>query len=92
MISCVGWLLQFYGPDSRTDIVCRKDGTLRISEPSARENLSCVIDFVLVYYFSMASVVWFVILTYAWYMNFLAQGESSYYCADKELSQGPNVL
>ena len=79
MISCVGWLLQFYGPDSRTDIVCRKDGTLRISEPSARENLSCVIDFVLVYYFAMASVVWFVILTYAWYMNFLAKGESSNY-------------
>ncbi|XP_011339232.2 protein smoothened isoform X3 [Ooceraea biroi] len=61
MVSCIGWLAQFAG--SREVIVCRKDGTLRMGEPSG-ENLSCVVVFVLVYYFLMAAMVWFVILTY----------------------------
>ncbi|KAM7352157.1 smoothened, frizzled class receptor isoform 2-T2 [Cochliomyia hominivorax] len=34
MIACMGWLAQFT-PGSREDIVCRKDGTLRHSEPTA---------------------------------------------------------
>lgn len=32
MVSCIGWLAQFT-PGSREVIVCRKDGTLRMSEP-----------------------------------------------------------
>ncbi|KAH8266632.1 hypothetical protein KR018_004176, partial [Drosophila ironensis] len=66
LIACVGWLLQFTS-GSREDIVCRKDGTLRHSEPSAGENLSCIVIFVLVYYFLTAGMVWFVFLTYAWH-------------------------
>ncbi|XP_012176597.1 protein smoothened isoform X2 [Bombus terrestris] len=72
MMSCIGWLAQFTG--SREVIVCRKDGTLRMSEPSG-ENLSCVVVFVLVYYSLMAAMVWFVILTYAWHMSFQALGK-----------------
>ncbi|XP_075238286.1 smoothened, frizzled class receptor [Lycorma delicatula] len=71
MIVCVGWLAQFL-PGGRDDIVCRKDGTLRIGEPSAGENLSCVVVFVLVYYFLMAGIVWFVILMYALNVSFQA--------------------
>ncbi|XP_024944001.1 protein smoothened isoform X2 [Cephus cinctus] len=73
MVSCIGWLAQF-NPGSRDIIVCRKDGTLRMSEPSG-ENLSCVVVFVLVYYSLMAAMVWFVILTYAWHMSFQALGK-----------------
>ncbi|XP_006616295.1 protein smoothened [Apis dorsata] len=73
MVSCIGWLAQFT-PGSREVIVCRKDGTLRMSEPSG-ENLSCVVVFVLVYYSLMAAMVWFVILTYAWHMSFQALGK-----------------
>ncbi|KAG7209538.1 hypothetical protein KM043_015618 [Ampulex compressa] len=73
MMSCIGWLAQFT-PGSREVIVCRKDGTLRMSEPSG-ENLSCVVVFVLVYYSLMAAMVWFVILTYAWHMSFQALGK-----------------
>ncbi|XP_043509886.1 protein smoothened isoform X2 [Frieseomelitta varia] len=72
MVSCIGWLAQFTG--NRDVIVCRKDGTLRMSEPSG-ENLSCVVVFVLVYYSLMAAMVWFVILTYAWHMSFQALGK-----------------
>ncbi|XP_022199353.2 protein smoothened [Nilaparvata lugens] len=75
MIVSLGWLAQFL-PGGRDDIVCRKDGTLRIGEPSAGENLSCVIVFVLVYYFLMAGIVWFVILTYAWDISFRALGKT----------------
>lgn len=32
MVSCIGWLIQVT-PGSRDAIVCRKDGTLRMSEP-----------------------------------------------------------
>ncbi|XP_066597642.1 protein smoothened [Prorops nasuta] len=72
MVSCIGWLVQFIG--NREVIVCRKDGTRRLSEPSG-ENLSCVVVFVLVYYSLMAAMVWFVILTYAWHMSFQALGK-----------------
>ncbi|XP_017855073.1 protein smoothened [Drosophila busckii] len=66
VIACIGWLLQFTS-GSREDIVCRKDGTLRHSEPTTGENLSCIVIFVLVYYFLTAGMVWFVFLTYAWH-------------------------
>ncbi|XP_070156098.1 protein smoothened isoform X4 [Polyergus mexicanus] len=72
LVSCIGWLVQFT-PSGREVIICRKDGTLRMREPSG-ENLSCVVVFVLVYYFLMAAMVWFVILTYAWHMSFRALG------------------
>uniref|UniRef100_A0A1B0AUL6 Protein smoothened n=1 Tax=Glossina palpalis gambiensis TaxID=67801 RepID=A0A1B0AUL6_9MUSC len=68
MIVCCGWLAQFY-PGSREDIVCRKDGTLRHSEPTAGQNLSCVIIFVVIYYSLIAAMVWFVFLTYAWHLR-----------------------
>lgn len=32
LIVCLGWLAQFL-PGGREDIVCRKDGTLRVGEP-----------------------------------------------------------
>nr|CAD7430029.1 unnamed protein product [Timema monikensis] len=74
LLSCAGWLAQFL-PGAREDIVCRKDHTLRMSEPSAGENLSCVVVFVLVYYFIVAAMVWFVILTYTWHLSFQALGK-----------------
>ncbi|XP_052892663.1 protein smoothened [Anopheles moucheti] len=73
-VSCLGWLAQFT-PGGREDIVCRKDGTLRTSEPSAGENLSCIVVFILVYYFLIAAMVWFVIFTYVWHMSFKAIGK-----------------
>nr|XP_032519081.1 protein smoothened isoform X2 [Danaus plexippus plexippus] len=73
-VASMGWLVQF-GVGSRDDIVCSKDGTRRQGEPSAEENLSCVVVFVLVYYFMMAACVWFVIFTYAWHMSFKALGK-----------------
>lgn len=73
-VASMGWLVQF-GVGSRDDIVCSKDGTRRQGGPSAEENLSCVVVFVLVYYFMMAACVWFVIFTYAWHMSFRSLGK-----------------
>ncbi|XP_058062047.1 protein smoothened [Anopheles bellator] len=73
-MSCLGWLAQFT-PGGREDIVCRKDGTLRTAEPSAGENLSCIVVFILVYYFVIAAMVWFVIFMYVWHMSFKAIGK-----------------
>ncbi|XP_025831873.1 protein smoothened [Agrilus planipennis] len=71
LICYCGWMIQFLGSETREDIVCKKDGTLRKSEPSANENLSCVVVFVMVYYFFVAGMVWFVIFAYSWYMSSL---------------------
>ncbi|XP_060522091.1 protein smoothened [Cylas formicarius] len=71
LISHGGWLVQFLGYDTKEDIVCKKDGTLRKFEPSATENLSCVIVFFMVYYYFIAGIVWFMIFCYAWYMSSL---------------------
>lgn len=66
------WLAQFT-PGSREDIVCRKDGTLRHSEPSAGENLSCIVVFVLVYYSLIAVMVWFIIFAYSFHLRVIGK-------------------
>lgn len=73
-ISCLGWLAQFV-PGARQDIVCRADNTLKQGEPSGGENLSCIVVFILVYYFLMAAICWFVIFTYSWLMSLKAIGK-----------------
>ena len=65
----VGWLAQFLGSGARDDIVCRRDGVSRHSEPGAGENLSCVVIFILVYYFSQAAGVWVVVVSYTWHLT-----------------------
>lgn len=67
------WIFQFIS--GRESIVCRRDGTLRHSEPSAGENLSCIIPFILIYYFLMAAMVWFTIFTYAWHLQTTDRGD-----------------
>ncbi len=36
--------------------------------------MSCIFTFFLVYYFSTAGVVWFAVLSYAWYICFQSLG------------------
>jgi hypothetical protein len=38
------------------------------------DSVSCIFTFFLVYYFSTAGVVWFVVLSYAWYICFQSLG------------------
>lgn len=68
LVNWTGWMLQFI-PGHRENIVCRRDGTLRYSEPSAGDNLACLIPFMLIYYSLIAANVWFAIFTYAWYLQ-----------------------
>lgn len=69
-------MLQFL-PGHREDIVCRRDGTLRYSEPSGNENLACIVPFILIYYFLIAANVWFAIFTYAWYLQTKDRGKTN---------------
>lgn len=78
-IAFLRWILQFI-PGHRENIVCRRDGTLRYSEPSAGENLACIIPFILIYYFLIAANVWFAIFTYAWYLQTKDRGMSTNLC------------
>jgi hypothetical protein len=41
---------------------------------SGGETLSCVVIFILIYYFLMAACVWFVMLAYSWFVSFQALG------------------
>ena len=72
-VGSIGFLAQF-STGAREDITCRKDGTMRLGEPSEGENLSCVIVFVIVYYFIIAGCIWFVNLSLAWHLSFRALG------------------
>lgn len=74
MIACIGFLSQFI-PGARQNIVCRSDNTLKQGEPNGGENLSCIVVFILVYYFLTAAMCWFVIFTYAWHIRFRAIGK-----------------
>ena len=70
VISNIGLLAQFSGDNVRDDIVCRADGVGRHQEPGQGENLSCVIIFVLVYFFTQSAAVWTMVLCYSWYVTF----------------------
>lgn len=70
---CFGWLSQFWS-GARDDIVCRKSGARKTSEPSD-EDLSCVINFVFSYYFLIAAFIWFVIFTYSLHTTFQSFGK-----------------
>uniref|UniRef100_A0A0L8FLJ7 FZ domain-containing protein n=1 Tax=Octopus bimaculoides TaxID=37653 RepID=A0A0L8FLJ7_OCTBM len=75
VMGSIGWLAQFAG-NAREDIVCNADKTVRIGEPQpgSGESASCSIIFLLIYYFTMAGVLWFVMLSYAWHTTFKALG------------------
>lgn len=64
----VGWSLQFWG--TKSNIVCRSDNTRRYGEPSTAENFSCLLVFALIYYFSVAAMIWLVILSLLWNIKF----------------------
>ncbi|CAB3996833.1 smoothened homolog [Paramuricea clavata] len=72
-LTYLGFLVQFFG-ESRTSILCRNDNTMRLGEPVGTDSVSCIFTFFLVYYFSTAGVVWFVVLSYAWYICFQSLG------------------
>lgn len=73
LVNWFGWFMQFVS-GNRENIVCRRDGTLRHSEPSAGENLWCIIPFILIYYFLIAAMVWIAIFSYAWYLQTTNRG------------------
>ncbi|CAG2166838.1 unnamed protein product, partial [Oppiella nova] len=77
MIADTGWLAQSVLHSGHREIVCRPDNTSRYGEPgNSPDNLYCLSTFLLVYYFSMAALVWFVNLAYAWDLSFQANGAS----------------
>ncbi|KAI5755146.1 hypothetical protein M8J77_014482 [Diaphorina citri] len=59
--TCIGWLLQFTPGIDKEDIVCQRDGTLRV--PGPRFDL-CTVTFVIIYWSVISGLVWFIILTY----------------------------
>ena len=70
VLANIGWLAQFAGDNVRDDIVCRQDGVGRYQEPGQGENLSCVIIFILVYFFTQSAGIWVVVVSYSWYITF----------------------
>ena len=66
VVANVGWLAQFSSHTARDDIVCRSDGVARHQEPGQGENMSCVIIFILVYFFSQAAAIWTAVVCYSW--------------------------
>lgn len=68
-ISSSAWLMQFFVAEKNA-IVCRLDKTIRKEEPSSPDNFLCLANFVVIYYFLMAALVWFANLAFAWDMSF----------------------
>ena len=63
----IGMLLQF-----SSNVVCRDDGTLRISEPGTGKNFSCVAVFFLTYFFELAFSFW--IMAYLMFRPWILKG------------------
>jgi len=80
-ITHIGWSIQFL-PGARELITCRTDGTVRLNEPSSNSGSAlCVFVFIIIYFFLMAGLVWFGILSYVWYVMFrvVGKGENTLY-------------
>ncbi|XP_052764261.1 uncharacterized protein LOC128206108 [Mya arenaria] len=73
LVATLGWMVQLMAGEG---VTCRKDGTIRKNEPliGSGESATCTIVFILVYYFTMAGVVWYVMLAYSWDIHFKALG------------------
>ncbi len=48
------------------DLICRADGTRKLSEPATGDNLTCTAFFSFVYFAEIAFDIWFVLLIYSW--------------------------
>lgn len=60
LIHYFGWLMQAFM--NKKNIVCRPDQTLKYSEPNGGAGLSCLINFVFIYYSSFSILTWYVIM------------------------------
>ena len=75
LVIMIGVFSQFFSKTAKESIVCRSDGTRRISEPGMGENFYCVVVFVLVYYFAVSCCVWSVILVHTLSLIFNGLGK-----------------
>nr|CAH8867630.1 unnamed protein product [Trichobilharzia regenti] len=66
LFGCFGWLLPLL-PDFGEYVACREDGSLRVGEPqiSSGKSILCIIDFILLYFSSIAAAIWSNIFDYA---------------------------
>ncbi|CAH8554972.1 unnamed protein product [Schistosoma turkestanicum] len=66
IFGCFGWLLPLL-PTIGEYVACREDGSLRVGEPqiSSGKSILCIIDFILLYFSSMAAAIWSNIFDYA---------------------------
>lgn len=60
VIHYFGWLMQAFM--DKKQIVCRPDRTLKYSEPNKSSGLTCLINFVLIYYSAFSILIWYVIM------------------------------
>ena len=67
----IGFMVDFF----TDDVVCRSDGTRRISEPKTEENYTCLFVFILVYFSENAWSCYFVILLY--WLNLVHSSQSA---------------
>ena len=64
VLVCIGVLVQFSSEINNNDVVCRSDGTRRISEPKAGHNYTCAFVFSLVYFGEFAFSLWLIFFMY----------------------------
>lgn len=67
----LGFLFQFF-LWSKEEIACRGDSTLKWDEPHGKgsNKTICVFSFLVIYYFSIASLVWFINICFTWWKYF----------------------
>lgn len=62
----IGYLIRFFVDED--GIACDSTDKNRLTNNSSIASIHCQIVFVLVYYFGMASSIWWVMLTFAWFL------------------------
>ncbi|KAF8792265.1 Smoothened like protein [Argiope bruennichi] len=71
IVTSLGWLAQFV-PGFRDGIICNSDGTLQQQQPKP----ACAVQFIFIYYSTMAAITWCVILKYVVYIQIRNSGSS----------------
>lgn len=63
----IGYLLKFVNFDHK-QMACESNGSIRYNLNTSSSSIPCTISFVLIYYFGMASSVWWIIISLTWFL------------------------
>eukprot|EP00117_Sycon_ciliatum_P025967 scpid26366/ scgid21427/ Smoothened homolog len=70
LMTTIGFSIRFYLPDDNR-LICHSDGSILLDQPRSNDESGwCVTQFILSYYFLIATCFWWTCFAHSWYVTF----------------------